>query len=535
MKNKRRVLTVIIVIFALWAIVRAQEQVVVRDITIDKLLEGVRVAVACSRTPNISSFVTHEPPTLVVDIMDAVSKVPTEEVSCRYYPVRAVTVKPSEVTQGVRVTVHLRDLVQSRIVNENGVISIDLGTTPLPSAPTVEIKDQFSDKPPLTLLVQEADVASVLQMIARQFGLNILVTQDVKAVVSVRLNQVPLRAGMDALLKAGGCNMVEDRKTGLLIVKPIKKMIYGETETRVFNLDYIEAEDAKKAIAKVLSENGNAEISYRRVTTKGGGQERSAILVVTDVPEALDAVAQVIAELDRPVPQIAIEAKFIETTNLAEDRYGIDWRTIASFSTELPKIGDEVAIPIIIREMVIGKISLANFNIAFELMMSRGKSRVLANPRTVTLDNQTATVSMGLDVPIREVHKDPNTGEITYTWKTRSIPIKMEVTPHVTSDGMITMKVKPSVEAITGWVGSADDRQPIVAKREAETQVKVAEDEVVVIGGLVKDEETRNVGKIPLLGDIPILGHLFKKTSVERTKSDLMIFIIPHIIMPQEG
>jgi len=105
----------------------------------------------------------------------------------------------------------------------------------------------------------------------------------------------------------------------------------------------------------------------------------------------------------------------------------------------------------------------------------------------------------------------------------------------VTADGMVTMKIKPSVEAITGWMGSADDRQPIVAKREAETQVKVSQDEVVVIGGLVKDEETHNVGKIPLLGDIPFLGQLFRKTSVTRSKSDLMIFIIPHVIMPTEG
>jgi type II secretory pathway component GspD/PulD (secretin) len=170
-----------------------------------------------------------------------------------------------------------------------------------------------------------------------------------------------------------------------------------------------------------------------------------------------------------------------------------------------------------------------------EVMMARGKSRLLSNPRTITLDNQTAGVSMGLDVPIREVHKDAQTGELTYTWKTRSIPIALEVTPHVTSDGMVTMTVKPSVEAITGWVGSADDRQPIVAKRTAETQVKVGDGEVVVIGGLVKDEEQRNVGKVPLLGDIPLLGQLFRKTSVQHTKSDLMIFIIPHVLMPTEG
>ncbi len=534
MKNKTKVL--FIAIFALGAVMFAQEgQVVVKDVAVERVLDGVRVTIACDKTPNISSFISHEPPALVVDIMDAVAKVEAERIACRYHPVTAVTIKPSEATAGVRVTILLRNMVQHKISNEGGVVTVDLSSTPLMPPPYIESTDPFSGKPPLTLLVQDADVASVLRMLAQQFDLNLLVTQDVKSVVSVRLNEVPLRTGLEVLLKAAGCNMVEDRKSGVIIVKPVKKEMYGEMETRVFNLDYIEAEDAKKVITKTLSGVGNAEVGYRRVTTKGGGTERSAVLVVTDIPEALDAVAMVLAELDRPVPQIAIEAKFIETTFSAEDRYGIDWTPIARFSPQVPDIGDEIAIPITIREMLLGKISFDQFTASFELLMARGRSRVLANPRTMTLDNQTAQVSMGLDVPIREVHKDPNTGEITYTWRTRSIPIRMEVTPHVTSDGMITMRIKPSVEAITGWVGTADDRQPIVAKREAETQVKVADDEVVVIGGLVKDEETRNVGKIPLLGDVPIIGHLFKKTSVQRNQSELMIFIIPRIVMPEQG
>ncbi|MGB9742568.1 MAG: secretin N-terminal domain-containing protein [candidate division WOR-3 bacterium] len=530
MKNKITVfLTAILFLGVLWT---AQAQVAVKDVAIDKLLDEVRVTVACGGTPNISSFVSQEPPAVVVDIMDAVSQVAQERISSSYYPVTAVTVKPSEATSGVRVTVLLHHLVRHRITNENGVITISLGTQPLPPPPLPAPEDQFSGKPPLTLLVQDAEVTSVLRMLARQFDLNLMITQDVKSIVSVRLNQVPLRAGLEALVKAAGCNIVEDR-SGVLIVKPVKKEMYGELQTRVFELDYVEAGDVIKAIKKALSPAGEAVEGYRRVGTQGGGFTRSGVLIVSDVPEALDEVAKIIAELDRPMPQIAIEAKFIETTHSYEDRWGIDWRPVASFGTELPKIGEEVALPVIVKDMLLGKISFAKFTAALEVLSSRGRSRVLANPRTVTTDNQTAMVSMGLDIPIREVHKDPNTGEITYTWKTRSVPIQLEVTPHVTSDGMITMHVKPSVQAITGWVGSADDRQPIVAKREAETQVKLGEDEVVVIGGLVRDEETRTVGKIPLLGDIPILGHLFKKTAIERTKSDLMIFIIPHIINPE--
>jgi type II secretory pathway component GspD/PulD (secretin) len=252
------------------------------------------------------------------------------------------------------------------------------------------------------------------------------------------------------------------------------------------------------------------------------------------VPEGIDRVAQVVAEIDHQLPQIAIEAKFVEVTRTSEDRFGIEWTIRAGASSGPIDWGKDFAFPLIYNNMVLGRVTLDQLNASLEVMSSRGLSRVLANPRTVTLDNQTSKVSMGTDMPQREVSTDPKTGLVIYSWRTRSIPISLEVTPHVTADGKVSMKVKPNVEAITGYVGAADDRHPIVSRRTAETQVTVGDGEVAVIGGLVRDEETRNVGKIPLLGDIPILGHLFKKTVVSHTKSDLMIFIIPHIL-PVEG
>ncbi len=529
---RKTVIVALMLVCGLASSVIAEEQVTVTDIAIDKLLEGVRVTIACDGTPNVSSFISEQPPAVVLDFMNAVDKLGRERVSSNFYPVSAVTVEPSEATAGVRIAVRLHDLVEHRVTRENGLVMVDLGTTPIPEVPVrEEYKDPFVGKR-LTLYVKDADISDVLRMISSQFDLNVLVTQDVKSVVTVRLSDVPLRIGLDALLKAGMCNMVE-QGNGIIVIKPFKKEMYGETETRIFDLDYTEAEDAVKTVEKVLSKRGNAEVGYRRVG-KGSGSDRSAVMIVTDISEGLDRVADLVAEFDRPVPQIAIEAKFVETTHSLEDRYGIDWtlRATARGGAFDPK--KDFGIPIVFDQMVLGTISLSEMNASLELMATRGNSRVLANPRTITLDNQSSTVSMGVQVPLREIHKDPNTGEITYTWRTRSIPISLEVTPHVTSNGMVTMKVKPSVEAITGWVGSADDQQPIVAKREAETQVTVGDGEVVVIGGLVKDEETRSVGKIPLLGDIPILGNLFKKTSVRREKNDLVIFIIPHVI-PAEG
>ncbi len=523
----RKTAILFLAVGCLCSLMLAQEQVSVTDVAVDKLLEGVRVTIACTGNPNVSSFLSTDPPALVIDIMGAVSKLKQDRIESAHYPVTAVTVEPSEAAAGLRVTIRLREPVEHKVTVENGLVVVDLGTRPISPVPVSDHKDPFAGKR-LTLYVKDADLTDILRMVGSQFDLNILATQDVKQVITVRLNDVPLRTGLDALVKAGLCDMVEG-KDNILVVKPVKKQMVGETQTRVFELDNIEAGDVVKILPKMLSSRGSADVGNRRVSS-GGGSDRASTIIVNDVPEALDQVAEFIAEMDRPIPQVMIEAKFVETTLTATDIYGIEWTLKASAGTGPFNYGKDFGLPLLFNNMVVGKLDLSQFGATMDILQSRGKSRVLANPSTLTLDNHTAKVSMGTNVPIREITSDPKTGLVLASWKTQAVPIALEVTPHVTSDGKVNMKVLPSVEAITGWVGSADDQRPIIAHRSAETEITVGDGEVAVIGGLVRDEMTQNVGKIPLLGDIPILGNLFKKTSTVHTKNDLMIFIIPHVV-----
>ncbi|MCX6840712.1 MAG: AMIN domain-containing protein [candidate division WOR-3 bacterium] len=528
----RKIAIPFLAVVCLCSVLIAQEQVSVTDIAVDKLLEGVRVTVACTGNPNVSSFLSTDPPSLVVDIMGAVSKLKQNRIESAHYPVTAVTVQPSEAATGLRVTIQLRVPVEHKVTVENGLVVVDLGTRSIPPPMVADQKDQFAGRR-LSLYVKDADLTDILRMISSQFNLNLLATQDVKSLVTVRLSDVPLRAGLEAVLKAGLCNMVEG-KDGIIVVKPVKKDIFGETQVRVFELNYSEAVDVAKIIPKMLSSIGTVDVGYRRVAD-AGGSNRTNLVVVTDIPEALERVAEFLAEYDEPVPQIMIEAKFVETTLSATDIYGIQWNLSASATSGRFDGTKDFGLPLVFNNMVLGKLNLGQFSATMDILQSRGKSRVLANPSTMTLDNHTAIVSMGTDVPIREISSDPRTGLVLATWKTQSVPIQLQVTPHVTSDGMVNMNVKPSVEAITGWVGSADDQRPMIARRSAESNIAVRDGEVAVIGGLVRDEETRNVGKIPLLGDIPILGDLlFKKTTINHTKNDLIIFIIPHIVRQTE-
>jgi type IV pilus assembly protein PilQ len=380
----------------------------------------------------------------------------------------------------------------------------------------------------VSMFVKDADIVDLLRMLASQFHLNIILTPDVKGAITVRLTDVPLMNAIDALVRAADCNYIT-YESGIMLVKPKGREIPGELDSRIYELDNAEATDVKEAIKRVLSVRGVSEVVYRRVG-EGGGSKRASALIVTDYPEVLDRLQVVIAQLDQPPAQIAIEAKFIETALTGEDMYGINWSLRTAVTPTVPTTG-EMAIPIRLDELVLGKISFDQLSAALEIMQTRGKSKLIANPKTLTLDNQTAEINMGVSIPLRTIRVDPQTQERIYTWTEKFIPIGLKVTPHMTSDGMINMDIEPKVEAITGWQGSADDLRPMTVRREAKTQVIVKDGEVVVIGGLIKDEETRTRSKIPILGDIPILGKfLFSQTTIRHEKSELLIFIIPHVI-----
>jgi len=497
----------------------------IKKVNCASLLNKIRVTIVCDFTPSVSVFALSNPERIVVDFIDTRPIVEQRDFSVNLSPVVNIHVSQWQEEPPIsRVIIDLDKRAEYNVVRETGMIILDIETKQL------RMPEQLTTEPEKTIsmFVKDADVVDLLRMIAMQFNLNIIITPDVKASITVRLSDVPLMSAIDALVRAADCNYI-NYESGIMLIKPKGREIPGELDSRIFELDYAEAADVQAAIKRVLSARGVSEIVYRRVGA-GGGSSRASALIVTDYPEVLDKVRVVIAQLDQPASQIAIEAKFIETTLTSEDMYGINWSLRTAVTPIVPKTG-EMAIPLRFEELVLGKISLDQLSAALEVMQTRGKSKLIANPKTLTLDNQTAEINMGISVPLRSVRVDPVTLERIYTWTEKFIPIGLKVTPHTTSDGMINMEVEPTVEAITSWQGTPEDMRPVTVRRQAKTQVIVKDGEVVVIGGLIKDEETKTRSKIPVLGDIPILGHfLFSQTRIKHEKSELIIFIIPHII-----
>jgi len=233
-------------------------------------------------------------------------------------------------------------------------------------------------------------------------------------------------------------------------------------------------------------------------------------------------------EMDKPLPQVSIEARFIETRLTKDEAMGIDW------SMRLRMAGVTTPLPFIPamhwEEMTIATLSPAELTALLEILQREGRSRLLSNPHVATLENQPAVITVGTTVPIRQVMIEPATGREIVTYVERYIPISLKVTPRISEDKYITMTITPSVEEIVEWRGPPGEERPVTSKREATTQITVRDGETITIGGLIKEDRIRTTGKIPILGDIPILSRLFRYDKIERKRSELLILITPHIL-----
>ncbi len=494
-----------------------------RNLYYEELLEKVRITLSCDTFCKFQTFLNLSPPAINVTLFGVKSLV-KETIEVAKFGIKNFIIKEDE--EGTRININLEAPYTYNAFRQNSLIILELSKETV-SPPTEKKMVERT----VSLDVKDADIIDVLRMLSRLGNINIITSPEVKGTVTMRFDNVPFSVAFSAILRAVECNAVEISE-GVIMVKPFKKDVEGELRTRVYNLNYAEASDIKKVIDKFLSSKGRVEAVEKKVG-EGGGSKRTSYLIITDVPEKLAEIERLISEIDQPAPQISIEAKFIETTISSDKIYGIDWSIRTSATATVPDIGEEIAIPIMFKHLIVGKLSFAQMSAALELLQSEGKAKLLANPHTLTMDNQKATVEMVTKVPLLEVRVDPETRERVYSWRERSIGIVLTVSPHLTKDGTITMEIEPKVEAIIGWRTAGEQEVPIIATREGKTQVAAKDGEVIVIGGLKREQETKAETKVPILGSLPILGKLFTRTSTKKEESELLIFIIPRVIESQ--
>jgi type IV pilus secretin PilQ/predicted competence protein len=320
------------------------------------------------------------------------------------------------------------------------------------------------------------------------------------------------------------------------------------------------AKELKESFKKVLSAVGSIEID-----------ERSNSILVTDLPSSIATVERLVKELDTTTPQVMIEAKVIETVLGSTDKLGIDWTakvtisgakrpttapfealddeglknylplstptasgTVGTFpavGTAPPLTGYPYSFPYTAStNFVLGTLNFSEFQMVLELLKKRDKTSLLSAPRITTLNNREAKVVVGTKIPIPTYERNATTGVMEVTgYEQQDVGITLKVTPNISPDGTIKLTLHPEVSSIVSYTGPNNER-PIVSTREADTQVQLRDGQTVVIGGLIKEQNTSMVKRVPILGYIPILGFPFQKTEVTKEKTDLLIFVTAHIL-----
>lgn len=296
--------------------------------------------------------------------------------------------------------------------------------------------------------------------------------------------------------------------------------------TRTFILNYAKPEEVEAKVSKELTK----DVGIIQV------DGRTNSIVVTDRAKKVKKIASLISTLDTKTKQILIEVKIIEATLSDEQKLGINWQYQSpetrpqehhrdikgDFLQGLTGSGGIFKI---------GALGKEEYAATLEMLRDSTDTNIISSPRLITLNNQTAKIVVGTEYPIAtyQLVKETGTYEIT-GWELLEYGITVEVTPTVNEDNFITMTINPQVSDAVGTVGEDPHERPIIETQEVTTQTMIKDGETIVIAGLIKDKKQKTVKKIPLLGSIPILGVLFRKTSEETTKTDLIIFITAHII-----
>jgi len=406
----------------------------------------------------------------------------------------------------------------------------------------------------VSLNFRDADIRNVLKVLAFKSGMNIVAAPDVTGVVNIELKDVPWQKALAVILSTYGYGF--DRKDNIITVMTVENLKkYREDSlslqaqeplvSKTFPLSFAKAEDAMKIIDKLISKRGFINFDARTNS-----------IIVRDLGSNLELITGVIKSIDTVTPQVMIETKIVETDLSNTENLGVDWVLQATMSgSQRPTIFPFTQSPHTIAgyggtssfvpastsfataaapaatAFTYGTINATQLSATLQILSSRTTTKILSNPRIVTLDNQKAKINIGLQYPEAIYSFNASTGQQQVTGFTQlPIGVNFEVTPHVNNAGMITLDLHPQISALKATITVNNNQLPETTNQEAETNVMVEDGKTLVIGGLITDQTNVTKIKVPVLGDIPWLGNLFKSTNTVKTKSEVLIFLTPHII-----
>jgi type IV pilus assembly protein PilQ len=451
-----------------------------------------------------------------------------------------------------KVEIRYNGVVKIKRIEENGVVT--LAVTPLTPDEVKQSKNTTYEGKPISLDFQDVPVRQVLQIIAQVNGFNLVTTDTVNGNVTISLSGVPWDQALDMILKIRG---LDKRLEGnILLIAPTEELSARETQQlqskqQVQNLaqlksahieiNYAKADEIatilKTSDGGILSDRGNVTVDARTNT-----------ILIRDTLESIDEARRVIDALDIPVKQVLIESRMVTVRDNVDEQLGVRWGFTGAGDNNsvsgsivgadnagqgnVPDIGERlnVNLPVSSAAGTIG-FQIANLldgnilDLELSALEAENKGEIIASPRITVANQQEAYIEQGTEIPFVQA---TSSGATSVEFKKAVLSLK--VTPHITPDDRIILNLVVTQDTRGDTVATSTGPAVAIDTQEISTQVLVENGETIVLGGIFQQVSTNDVTKVPLLGDIPYLGNLFKTTSTIEQKRELLIFVTPKII-----
>jgi len=258
-------------------------------------------------------------------------------------------------------------------------------------------------------------------------------------------------------------------------------------------------------------------------------------VIVVGSPEQAEMIRNIIAQLDKIPEQVMIETIIVEATLSATDKFGVDWKFAQNkaFGSNgvTGSVENNLGVTAANGQGFRYTLTGGDLTTFINALKSDTKFQVLSTPRIFTSNNVNAEINISQRVPFVTSQRTDANGNITFNYSFEDVGIVLNVTPRITAGGYVTMEVLQTANDLQGFT---DFNAPIINQRQADTTVAVKDGETIILGGIIRSTVNSTVKKIPLLGDIPILGNLFKSTDKTKSKTELMVFLTPRVVRTPE-
>lgn len=355
---------------------------------------------------------------------------------------------------------------------------------------------------------ENAPVIEVVQALARSRGFDLVMAGDPAALqgkrVTIHLKNIPLEEAIETILRTNGLCFELQGKTYLISSLPQDLNASGyKARIDQLLLKHLPAERTAELLEKI----------FPGAIFQAG--ERGSSVLFRGKESELTDVKELLAKIDRPIPQILIESKVVEISRNDSFRLGI---TYGNGGVKFMTVAET-------KKTDLGE----NITSALNALIAGGQANILATPRIATLDNREAVINIGSRVPYA-VPVGGSSASTQWTIEYLDAGVKLKVIPQMGADGSLTIQLQPEVSSIAEWRTTAAGDFPVIATRNAAATVRVKDGETIVIGGLLSEVERENITRLPLLGYLPVVGLLFQNKTVEKEKTEIVFMVTPRVI-----